>query len=170
MQASRQKEIFESWLHDHKGILFKVTRAYAFTPHDQDDLFQEICVRIWKSIPDFRGESRESTWIYSVSLYTAISWSRKERRLADRAHSLDAVELSLTSSDHEIDSRLEWLYERIEQMNEVDRSICLLMLDGYSYAEMAELLGISSGNIGVRIHRLKQHLTHTAKQEAEALS
>ena len=41
IKANEQKRIFEEWLTQHRGLLFKVVRAYAFNPHDQDDLFQE---------------------------------------------------------------------------------------------------------------------------------
>lgn len=165
MQTSKQKQIFNTWLQAHKGILFKVTRAYAFTPHDQDDLFQEICVRVWKSIPDFRNEAKVSTWIYSVALYAAIAWARKERKHEGKTKPLEAVAHTLVASEHLIDGRLNWLYDQIGQLNEIDRSLCLLMLDGYSYAEIAELLNLSPSNVGVKLHRIKQQLVSQAKQE-----
>jgi RNA polymerase sigma-70 factor (ECF subfamily) len=68
MDEGTQKKIFDSWLHEHKGILFKIVRAFAFTPHDQVDLFQDISLQLWQSIPDFRGEAKASTWIYRVAL------------------------------------------------------------------------------------------------------
>jgi RNA polymerase sigma-70 factor (ECF subfamily) len=165
MEESKQKQIFDTWLHDHKGLFFKIVRAYAFTANDQDDLFQEICIQVWKSIPNFRGEAKASTWIYRVALYAAMAWSRKERKHDDKTKPLADVAQTLIAINHEIDSRLDWLYTQIGQLNEVDRSICLLMLDGYRYGEIAELMGITSSNVGVKIHRIKQHLVRTAKQE-----
>lgn len=165
MQTSKQKQIFDSWLEAHKGILFKVTRAYAFTPDNQDDLFQEICVRVWKSIPNFRGDSKASTWIYSVALYAALTWARQEQRHENKTKPLDTVSHTLIANDHSIDGRLSWIYDQIGRFNELDRSLCLLMLDGYSYAEIATLLNISPSNVGVKIHRMKQQLVSMAKQE-----
>ena len=80
MDEKTQKQIFDDWLSQHKGILFKIILAYAFNPHDQEDLFQEISLQVWKSIPDFRNESKPSTWIYRVALYTATVWVRKEKK------------------------------------------------------------------------------------------
>ncbi len=57
MDERTQKQIFDDWLSQHKGILFKIVRAYAFNPNDQEDLFQEISLQLWRSIPEFRGES-----------------------------------------------------------------------------------------------------------------
>jgi RNA polymerase sigma-70 factor (ECF subfamily) len=68
MHELEQKQIFDDWLQRHKGILFKIVRAYAFNAYDQDDLFQEIALQLWRSIPEFRGESKASTWIYRVAL------------------------------------------------------------------------------------------------------
>ena len=80
MLASEQKQIFGEWLAQHKGIFFKIVRSFAFTPHDQDDLFQDISIQVWKSIPDYRGEAKPSTWIYRVALYTASTWARNEKK------------------------------------------------------------------------------------------
>ena len=165
MQHSEQQHIFDTWLKEHKGVIFKIVRAYAFTPHDQDDLFQEICERIWKSVPNFRGESKASTWMYQVSLYAAMTWSRKERKHEGKTKPIAAVAHTLQVLDQPSDDRIEWLYTQIGQLNEADRSLCLLLLDGYAYEEMAGILGISMSNVGVKIHRIKQHLTRLAKQQ-----
>jgi RNA polymerase sigma-70 factor (ECF subfamily) len=80
MRFSEQQAIFDSWLSTYKGVLFKVVRAYAFTRHDQEDLFQEIATQMWISVPGFEGNSAPSTWIYRVALNTAPA-----RRLRDRS-------------------------------------------------------------------------------------
>ena len=62
------------------------------------------------------------------------------------------------------DERLTWLYEEIAKLNPVDKSLALLLLDGFSYKEMANLLGISESNVGVKVHRIKKHLMTQAKK------
>lgn len=158
MKESEQQKIFSSWLADHKGLIFKVLRAYASTPEDREDLFQEIAAQVWRSIPNFRRESAVTTWIYRISLNIAISWSTKEKRKVN-PQSIDTVEHLISENDTPLDERLAWLYEEIKKMNEVDRSLTLLLLDGFSYKEMAEMIGISESNIGVKIHRIKRELT-----------
>ena len=96
MPESEQKEIFYEWLKKYKGLLFKIIRAYAFNLHDQEDLFQEITIQIWNSIPNFRGDSSASTWVYRVSLYSAISWSKKEKKHTTGKQSLDGISHMLT--------------------------------------------------------------------------
>ncbi len=159
MKEKEQRQIFNNWLGQYKAMLFKVVRVYAFTEDDRDDLFQEIAIQTWHSIPNFRNESAESTWIYRVALNTAMRWVRKEKRHHDGRQSVDKIEYLLEENTQNIDDRLAWLYHEIGKLPEIDRSLTLLMLDGYSYKEMAEMTGISDTNIGVKIHRIKKHLT-----------
>jgi RNA polymerase sigma-70 factor (ECF subfamily) len=167
MRFSEQKAVFDSWLSTYQGVLFKVVRAYAFTRHDQEDLFQEIATQVWISVPGFEGNSAPSTWIYRVALNTAISWSRKELRRRDKIEeALDGDEAALRPSDSGMDPRLDWLYQQITQLNELDRSLTLLLLDGFSYREMADALGMSETNVGVRIHRIKAYLTAQSTKES----
>ncbi|MCP4460863.1 MAG: RNA polymerase sigma factor [Cytophagales bacterium] len=156
MKESEQQHIFNNWISQHKALLFKVVRAYAFASESQDDLFQEISLQVWRSIPRFRQESADSTWLYRISLNTAIKWSTKERKHGGH-QSLDHMEHALLE-DNPMDERLAWLYDEIATFDEIDRSLTLLLLDGFSYKEMANLLGISESNIGVKIHRVKKYL------------
>lgn len=168
MDQSQQQDIFDEWLQAHKGILFKIIRAYAFNPYDQDDLFQEITLQLWQSIPEFRGEAKASTWIYRVALYTASVWARKERR-EPPAEDLADYEHNLLVAAHNGDERLDWLYEQIGGLEPIDRSVCLLLLDGFSYQEMAAMLGISESHVGVKVHRLKQQLIRKTQESAHEL-
>src|SRR5262245_3017920 len=109
---------------------------------DQDDLFQEITIQVWRSIPSFRKASAVTTWIYRIALNTAIKWIRKERK-HNRAETLDNVVPVLHENQVPQDERLAWLYEEIYKLDEIDRSIALLLLDDLSYKEMAAILGIT---------------------------
>lgn len=163
MTEQEQRQIFDDWLNQHRGIFFKIIRAYAFTPDDQEDLFQEVSLQVWKSIPDFRGESKPSTWIYRVALFTASTWVRQEKKEPDKRPLAD-VEHILTMKQAPQNDQVTWLYEQISQLDPIDRSICLLMLDGYSYKEIANILGISGSNVGVKIHRIKQQLIRKSQE------
>jgi RNA polymerase sigma-70 factor (ECF subfamily) len=165
MNASKQQKIFETWLREHKGVLFKIVRAYAFTPQDQDDLFQEVAIQVWHSIPKYRGDAAVTTWLYRVALYVAIAWTRKEKRRHPNHQPLDGIAHTLTTTPRPVDNRLEWLYEQIAKLNLIDRSLMLLMLDGFSYQEMATILGISKSNVGVKINRIKKRLAHQSREE-----
>jgi len=153
--AAEQQQVFESWLSQYKGLFFKIVRAYAVSGPELDDLFQEIVIQVWKSVPAFRGESAVSTWVYRISINAALSWVRKE----GRHRALEKIEgLVLQEGVEKADERLDWLYAEIHRMDEIDRSIALLLLEGFSYKEMAVVLGITETNIGVKINRIKKRL------------
>ncbi len=165
MEESEQRRIFDDWLGTFKGLLFRVVHAYAFTSHDREDLFQEIAAQVWNSIPRFRGDSAATTWLYRVALNSALAWSRKERKHRDRTQPLAGEEPALQETSRAKDRRLGWLYEQIAQLDHVDRSLTLLLLDGLSYREMAETLGISESYVGVKINRIKSYLKDLTKEE-----
>jgi RNA polymerase sigma-70 factor (ECF subfamily) len=165
MRAEEQQRVFEEWLGSHRGLFFKVVRAYAFTPEDQEDLFQEITTQVWRSIPGFRGDAAVTTWIYRVALNAAIAWTQKERRHRAGKQGLDGVEPAILQASQSVDPRVEWLYAEIRQLNEIDRSLTLLVLDGFSYKEMAAMLGITENYVGVKVSRIKAHLASKSREE-----
>jgi len=164
MEETEQRRIFDDWLGRHRGLLFKVVRAYAFSPHDRDDLFQEVVTQVWNSIPRFRAESAVTTWLYRVALNSSLAWTRRERKHRGRTQALDGTEPALRETTQAQDGRLGWLHEAIAQMDHIDRSLTLLLLDGFSYRDMAETLGISESNVGVKINRIKSRLINKSKE------
>ncbi len=169
MQDGERNRIFEGWIAAHKAILFKVARAYGASHSDREDLFQEIALQVWHSVDAFRGDSAASTWIYRVALNTAIAWQRRERKHGKGRQDIEAAS-GLLAEPAACDPRLEWIYARIAELGEVDRSLALLMLDGFSYREMSQILGLGESNVGVRINRIKAALAaQLAKEEHDGL-
>jgi RNA polymerase sigma-70 factor (ECF subfamily) len=164
---SERDRVFSDWLAGHKGILFKVVHAYAFEHADRQDLFQEIVIQVWRSVDAFRGESSVPTWMYRVALNTAIAWTRKEGRHQRGKQPLEIVDGLLAAPATEADLRVEWLYRQIAQLKDVDRSVAILMLDGFAYKEIAAIVGISESNVGVKINRIKAALNAQLAKEAE---
>ena len=167
MKEGERDRIFGEWLASHKGILFKVVHAYAFAHADRQDLFQDIVIQVWHSVDAFRGESSVPTWMYRVALNTAIAWTRKEGRHQRGKQSIEVVEGLLTmASPDGLDPRVEWLYHEIAQLKEVDRSVALLLLDGFTYRDIASIVGLSESNVGVKINRIKAALAGRREEDA----
>lgn len=174
MTAEAQEALFRKWLDDHLGLILKVVRACASTPEDQEDLFQETLLQIWLSIPAFRGEAKETTWIYRVAFNTALVWRRGERRRRLKHETLlkfDAVPVAQASHADELRNReiVELLYSAIRRLPKLDASLALMHLDGLSYREMAEVLGISENHVGVKLNRIRKQLTQLLKGVADEL-
>jgi RNA polymerase sigma-70 factor (ECF subfamily) len=168
MNSHEQETIFRRWLDQHLGLLLKIVRGCADAIADQEDLFQDVLLQLWSSIPSFRGESRETTWIYRVALNTALAWRRgeKRRRKSHEAFlNLDVPPQILPDSaaaysESELISRL---YCAIRQLPKPDAALALMHLDGLSYQEMAEVAGISENYIGVKLNRIRKQLAEQLK-------
>ncbi len=161
MTEKEQLNTLEEWLKLHKGLIFKVVRSFTVTDHD--DLFQEIIIQVWHSIPRFRHESSVTTWLYRIALNTAIRWTKKEKKYALAAR-VDNIDHIIQENSAPIDEQLSWLYGEIYKLDEIDRSITLLLLEGFSYKEMSAMLGISESNVGVKINRIKKKLIAKSKK------
>ncbi|HEY5770971.1 MAG TPA: RNA polymerase sigma factor, partial [Chitinophagaceae bacterium] len=125
MTEKEQQQVFEDWLRQHKGLIFKIVRAYTSTVMEQDDLFQEIIIQVWHSVPKFRQVSSVGTWLYRIALNTAIKWMTKERK-HHHADMPEHMQYLLTENKVPLDERLSWLYDEIHALDEIDRSITLL--------------------------------------------
>ena len=168
MNAEEQEAIFRRWLSDHLGLMLKLVRAGAATPEDQDDLFQEVLVNVWSSIRAFRGEAKETTWIYRVAFNTTMAWRRGERRRRKGQEMLLKFDVSPQVQPGHVDSLperelVDRLYAAIRELSKVDASLALMHLDGLSYQEMAEVLGISENYIGVKLNRIRKQLADQLK-------
>jgi RNA polymerase sigma-70 factor (ECF subfamily) len=169
MTDRERNHIFGEWIEAHKAILFKVARAYGSTHPDREDLFQEIALQVWHSVEAFHGDCAASTWIYRIALNTALTWKRKDRKHRQGRQDIEAASGLLVDAE-ERDPRLEWIYQRIAELDEVSRSLALLMLDGFSYRDMSQILGLTESAVGVRIHRIKAALSaQLAKEESDGL-
>ena len=104
------------------------------------------------------------TWLYRIAINVALNWKRKHKKHEHGKQNIEHVEHILEQPEDAIDDRLEWLYQEVAKLDKIDRSITLLMLDGFSYKEMADILGISESNIGVKIYRIKKHLTDQSQK------
>lgn len=168
MTPHEQETLFRRWLADHTGLMWKVVRAFAATQQDQEDLLQEIALKLWMSLPAFRGEAKESTWIYRVALNTALAWKREEKRRGAKHEKFfelnGSAEMSTEQPGRTRDDELvEQLYAAIRQLPKLDASLALLHLDGLSYREMSEVLGITESNVGVKLNRIRKQLSEMLK-------
>jgi RNA polymerase sigma-70 factor (ECF subfamily) len=166
--TQEREAIFRRWLDAHLGLILKVVRGCAATPQDQDDLFQDVCLQVWQSIPAFRGEAKETTWIYRVAFNTALAWRRGEKRRREGHETFFKLEVLPQSQPGHADALPEQeiigqLYAAIRALPKVDASLALMHLDGLSYSEMAEVLGISENYIGVKLNRIRKSLAEQLK-------
>lgn len=160
-ERERQRQ-FEAQLHEHRGIVFKIASLYARGAEDRSDLAQEIYLQLWRSFERYDpARAKFSTWLYRVALNVAISQLRRSSDAwASRLEPLQTHHLETIGDtpDYEPDERLGALYAFIGRLDALNRALILLYLEDRSYAEMAEILGISETHVATKISRIKQKL------------
>ena len=149
----------------HKGILYKVSRLYFDELEDQEDLFQEIILQLWKSIKSFKGESQFSSWMYRVALNTALVFFKKEKRKPDSVKGINFDTPSLESDADDKEHQLAHFYKATKELNKVEKALIILYIEGYSGKEIAENLGISEANVRVKTNRTKNKLQEIIKKQ-----
>ena len=147
---------FELLVRQHKRTIYTVCYLFSHDKTEINDLFQEILIRLWNGFDTFEGRSDAKTWIYRVSLNTAINQDKKERRR------IETVPLTVDIDPYEADNpssrQIRELYNRISRLDFIDRSLILLWLEGISYEDIGAIIGITPNNVGVRLLRIKDKL------------
>jgi RNA polymerase sigma-70 factor (ECF subfamily) len=170
----QQQGRFLHLLEEHKKILYKVASSYCSNPADRQDLVQEMVVQLWRSFDRYDDRLRFSTWMYRIALNVAISFVRSETRRARHMVPAEDSILEIAADGPEPaepDEKLQLLQGFLERLDELDRALLLLYLDGNRHDAIAEILGISESNVGTKIHRLKQRLRDFARiQQRETAS
>lgn len=150
---------FIELLNEHQNLIHKICRIYTNNMTDHDDLFQEISIQLWKSFPQYRGESKFTTWAYRVALNTAISLHRKtQNNVSTIDADLSFIYVSQDDYDYETEEHLKLMYQAIHTFSNVDKALVFMYLEDKSYMEIAETLGISEINVRVKINRIKTKL------------
>jgi RNA polymerase sigma-70 factor (ECF subfamily) len=155
-------ENFKPIIDEYHPILYKIGRSFTRHRADFDDLYQEMLIQIYQSLKSFRGEARISTWLYRVALNTAMTYNRNNHKKHNKVAATDMTELEQQeeplSAAHDKDQRVEMLYQAINELKKDDRAMILLHLEGKQYDEIAEIMGISKTNTGVKLMRIRKRL------------
>ena len=151
-----KEQRFSKLVKEHEQTIYAVCYMFSRDAGDVNDLHQEILLRLWQGYDGFEGRSDIKTWIYRVALNYCINFRDKRRREQTRRMTVRVSD----SSDSDLEKRMQikQLYQRINKLGLVDRSVILLWLEGLSYEEIGEILGISVKNVSFKLVRIKERL------------
>jgi len=168
MKQNPNKKEFSELIQQNQAIIHKIAMIYANGSADREDLFQEICLQLWKSYPNFREEAQFTTWMYRVALKTAISNIRKSKNSFSFESLRETDNIPDESSDEK--EQVKLMYSAISKLNRIDKAIILLWLEEKNYEEIAAIMGTSKTNVSVKLVRIKRRLeemiSQTVKQES----
>ncbi|WP_100630262.1 RNA polymerase sigma factor [Algoriphagus formosus] len=150
---------FEELYQAHYRMVMQL--CLGFVKGDQDlskDLTQEVFIQVWNGLDRFRQDSSSKTWIYRITVNTCLNYLKKQKSQENRMaeilrgqETLDEIKLMETDPGKR-------LFEAMGKLPEIDRLITGLLLEEVPQDEIAAILGISDGNLRVKIHRIKRKL------------
>jgi RNA polymerase sigma factor (sigma-70 family) len=158
--AQELEQRLTALLADHGRALTRLAGSYVGTTPDRDDLVQDIIVAVWRALPRFRGECSERTFIFRIAHNRAIAYiTRRKLQVQDAADELE-VEDSRPNPEQTLSAEQDGrrLLDAIQHLPVSHRQVVTLMLEGLSYSEIADVLGISETNVGARLTRARQML------------
>lgn len=156
------KQEFLQLLQANQGIIYKLVALYAQNVEEKKDLYQEVVLQTWKASPNFRGDAKFSTWLYRICLNTILTQQRKPYQV-DAKTDLDQYQFTAENTA-EKNQEAQRLRLAIRQLAETDRAIVSLHLDGYDNNEIAQIVGIASNHVAVKLFRIKQQLANLLKK------
>lgn len=161
-----QKDIlFKQIFDDNSKKIFNLCYGYTGDVDSANDLMQETFLKVWQNLDKFRQKSLISTWIYRIAVNTCLTFLRSEKRQAKDELTENIIENKIEEYS-EKNEQIAILYKSISKLEENDRLIITMVLDELPYQQIAEISGISEGNLRVKIHRIKQKLTELYNQHA----
>ena len=149
--------------YQHKvlAVISRFIRDHA----EAQDVAQEAFIKAYRALPNFRGDSAFYTWIYRIAVNTCLTYLKKEKRQAKDELTPNLIENTEEGfADKEKQEQIKALYTCISKLEENERIIITLVMDEVPYPEIAEISGISEGNLRVKIHRIKHKLTELYNQ------
>ncbi len=140
-------------LRDHAGIIHKLCFMYTNNNEEYKDLKQDISYQLIKSYGQYKGDSKISTWIYKVALFTALTYIKRKPKTYKQLSEVE--ELASSASE---DNDWSYVLKQIKKLPKTDQSLVFLYLEDKTYSDMAEIMGISETNVGVKLNRIKNKL------------
>lgn len=149
----------------YQNFVFTIVLRYVKAREDAEEVAQDIFVKAYRSLSDFKGNSKFSTWLYTITTTTSISFLRKKKL---EVHSLDnehvfEVADSMDSGMHanqvEQKSRVNMVNEAIQKLSPDDAQIILLFYKAeQTLEEIAQILGKEPNTVKVQLHRARTRL------------
>lgn len=160
-----EHQLYSTLVMRHQNFVFTIALKYTPVREDAEEIAQDVFVKAFKALKDFRGDSKFTTWLYSITNSTSITFLRKKKL---DTHSLDnekvfeaadSQQSSLGANTIEQKSRVNMVTQAIQLLSADDAKIITLFYKGeQSLEEIASILQMEAGTVKVKLHRARQRL------------
>lgn len=150
---------FTKVYNEYAPRIYRVCLGYVNDAHRAQDLLQESFINVWKGLSTFRQEASLNTWLFRIATNVCLRHLQKENKIKITELPFQLKEEIIPSAE----ATHLFLYKCIAELEETDRLIISLELEDLPQSEIAEIVGIETGNVRVRIHRIKEKITKKFK-------
>jgi RNA polymerase sigma-70 factor (ECF subfamily) len=148
---------FIKTIQQYERVIYKVCSFYVSDEFPLVDLYQEVICNLWSGYTKFRNESSISTWIYRVAMNTCISCLRKDKKRPKCSVSVTMLAESLVKPE-DMEENIREMYRLINKLQTLEKTIVLLYLEEKPYQEIADITGLTVGNVASKLNRIKDKL------------
>ena len=149
----------------YQAFVFTIALRYTPNREDAEEIAQDSFVKAYRSLSDFRGDSKFSTWLYTIVTTTSLTFLRKKRIDVQSLDNEKVFELAdnqdsgFKANQVEQKSRITMVNRAIAMLSPEDAQVITLFYKGeQSLEEMGQILGLESNTVKVRLHRARQRL------------
>ena len=159
---------FDRIVAEHGALVSRIAMTYEADPALREDLTQQIFLAVWQALPSFRADSSLRTFIARIAQNRSISFVAKQVRQAPVAEIPEQLAADSPSPE---DSAIEAsehrsLLEATRRLPLPQREVIVLLLEGFNYAEIAEMLNIAPNALALRLTRAKTGLKKMLEQQS----
>lgn len=157
------KQAFRQLYQQHIGRVYAICLRLLASRQKAEEASQEVFIKVWQQLADFRAESSFATWLHSIATRTAIDIWRQEKylRLTDSTEETELAEQGAGCHSEQIP-----LEQAILSLPHQARAVFVLFaIEGYQHQEIAAMLGIAEGTSKAQYHRARQLLQEQLKDE-----
>ena len=151
---------FETIVTDYGPLISRIASSYEADPSLREDLTQQILLAVWQALPSWRGESSLKTFIARVAQNRSISFVTKQVRQGPVAELPDRLEADAPNPEEQVMemNEREMLMEATRRLPLPQRQVIVLVLEGFTYPEISEMLDIPANALALRLSRAKAAL------------
>ena len=160
--SKQNKYQFEQVFDENKDYVYRLALSISANPADADDITQEVFVAVYQGLAKFNGNSHIRTWLYRITIRISGKHLSKRQMTHNQA---DVIEL-VAPENHAYKEQWQQLLSAMHQLPLMQRTvISLVIIEGLSHQEAAEVLGIPSGTVGSRLHKAKNALINLIEKK-----
>jgi RNA polymerase sigma-70 factor (ECF subfamily) len=161
------EKAFEELYREHAGRVYALCLRLTADKAKARDLTQDVFVRAWEALPQFRGDAKLTTWLHRIAVNAMLMQRRSERRRLSRVSLADDdaddadASLSGVSAPQDVGTAIDLERAVAALPPGVRRAFVLHDVEGYSHEEIASMTGLAAGTLRAQLHRARQLLIRT---------